>query len=522
LPVHRATSWGWESIRGRVLARAGLGVLSWVITPDLVDEAVGDGLAREMRLRSLPSRLGVYFVLGLCLFSQLPYGQVLRELTSGLQGALAAAGWAEPATTALTGLRRRVGVKPLESLFRTLAGALSPGREPWSHICGLLAAAWDGTTVAAAASEANIAAFGRPANGTSKKEKKRQEQQEQGDGGAGGPQLRLVVLVACGTRALLDGALGPLRGKGTGERELAGQLLGSLHRGMLLLADRGFYSWALWTAAAATGADLLWRVPRGMHLPVVQALPDGSWLTRIQDPAQVARRTRRNGARRRRGSRLPPDTAPADGITVRVIEFIITVTAQDGTTRTEPYRLITTLLDWRTAPAGELAAGYARRWAIELACREVKTCLRGPGQILRGRSPDLARQELWAYLVIYQALRVLITRAAAARQLDPARISFTAAVHTVRRTIITARDNMDTALARTQTELLTALTNPREGRVSPRAVKKPVSPYPSRNSHPGPISQHATYTITITQPGTTTQTTPHQPRHPQNQPSEPP
>ena len=82
---------GWLSCRGQVLSRAGIGVLTWVVAPDLVDEAVGDGLAWEMRLRSLPSRLGVYFVLGLCLFSHLPYGQVLRELTSGLETALAAA-----------------------------------------------------------------------------------------------------------------------------------------------------------------------------------------------------------------------------------------------------------------------------------------------------------------------------------------------------------------------------------------------------------------------------------------------
>ena len=127
MPVHGATSWGWSSRRGRFLARAGIGVLTWVIPPDLVDEAVGDGLAWEMRLRALPSRLGVYFVLGLCLFSHLPYGQVLRELTGGLEAALAAAGWRVPATTALTGVRRRIGEKPLESLFRRLCSAWSPG-----------------------------------------------------------------------------------------------------------------------------------------------------------------------------------------------------------------------------------------------------------------------------------------------------------------------------------------------------------------------------------------------------------
>src|ERR1700720_759880 len=115
-------SWGWSSRRGRLLSRAGIGVLSWVIPPDLVDEAVGDGLAWEMRLRALPARLGVYFVLGLCLFSAMPYGQVLQQLVSGLEAALAAAGWRVPASTALTGGRRRAGGKPLEALFWRVGG----------------------------------------------------------------------------------------------------------------------------------------------------------------------------------------------------------------------------------------------------------------------------------------------------------------------------------------------------------------------------------------------------------------
>jgi hypothetical protein len=85
-------SWGWSSARGRVLSRAGIGVLSWFIPPGLVDEAVGDGLAWEMRLRSLPARLGVYFVLGCALLSAEPYAEVFRQITAGLDRALAAAG----------------------------------------------------------------------------------------------------------------------------------------------------------------------------------------------------------------------------------------------------------------------------------------------------------------------------------------------------------------------------------------------------------------------------------------------
>ena len=189
------------------------------------------------------------------------------------------------------------------------------------------------------------------------------------DTAAAYPQLRLVALVACGTRALLDAAVGPARGKGTGERALAGQLLGSLRQGMLLLADRNFYSYQLWNAAAAAGAQLLWRVKTSICLPVMAELPDGSYLAHINDPRAVTARVHKNGTRRRRGSTLPPDTTPLPGITVRVIEFILTVTTDDGGTRTERYRLITTLTDWRACPAADLAAGYAWRWAIEVGHR---------------------------------------------------------------------------------------------------------------------------------------------------------
>src|SRR5205823_7884597 len=90
-------SWGWSSARGRLLSRAGIGVLSWVIPPGLADEAVGDGLAWEMRLRALPARLGVYFVPGCALLPAGPYGEVIRRVVAGLERALAAAGWQVPA-----------------------------------------------------------------------------------------------------------------------------------------------------------------------------------------------------------------------------------------------------------------------------------------------------------------------------------------------------------------------------------------------------------------------------------------
>jgi Insertion element 4 transposase N-terminal/Transposase DDE domain len=499
---------GWSSARGRVLARAGLGILSWVIPPGLVDEAVGDGLAWEMRLRSLPSRLGVYFVLACALLSAKPYPDVIRQVTRGAERALAAAGWQAPATTALTAVRRRVGEKPLESVFRRLCSALSPGRAAWSHLGGLLLVAVDGTTVGVADTPENAAAFGRPGTTAGKK--------------LASPAIRMVILLACGTRGLLGAVFGPVRGTGSGERALAGQLLGHLRKGMLVLADRNFYSWALWHAAAAAGADLLWRVTASMDLAVLRELPDGSFLAHVNDPAAVHARNRRNGQRRRRRSSLPPGTGPLPGMRVRVIEFRLEVTAGDGRTRTEQYRLITTLLDWRAFPAADLAACYARRWAIETGFRELKTILRGHDRPLRGRTPALARQELWAYLAIYQALRTLIARAAARDGTDPARISFTTARNAAERTLGTSPEALDDALDAAETEMLDVLVPLRPGRIWPRPASKTRSPSKPRRSRPGPLAQHATYTVTITPPGRPAPATTDQPRQPAQHTTRPP
>jgi hypothetical protein len=159
---------------------------------------------------------------------------------------------------------------------------------------------------------------------------------------------------------------------------------------------------------------------------------------------------------------------------------------------------------------------------LETGYREFKTYLRGPGRRLRGRTPDLARQELWAYLIIYQAIRVIIARAAAGAGLDPGRISFTATLHAARRTITTARADMTTALAATDTAILSSLVPRRHGRVCPRAVNKPISPYPAKHTRTGPLPQHATYTATITTPTTTPHTSTGQHKQPRQQPHNPP
>jgi hypothetical protein len=158
----------------------------------------------------------------------------------------------------------------------------------------------------------------------------------------------------------------------------------------------------------------------------------------------------------------------------------------------------------------------------ETGFAEFKTYLRGPGRILRGRTPELARQELRAYLVIYQAIRAVICLAAADAGLDPDRISFTATLHAIRRTLTSARTSPDAALAETEACILTELIPRREGRVCVRAVTRPSSPFPSKRNAKGPLAQHTHCTVTTRTPHQAPPTTTDQPKHPASRENKPP
>ncbi len=195
-----------------------------------------------------------------------------------------------------------------------------------------------------------------------------------------------------------------------GETTLAHGVVPALRAGMLCLADRYFFGHALWRAAAATGADLLWRVRSNLRLPRATVLGDGSYLSVVY-PSEKDRRHATNGVR------------------VRVVEYRL-----QGVADAEPlYRLVTTILDPAQAPAADLAALYHERWEIEGALAELKTQLRGAQVVLRSKTPDLVRQEFWGLLLAHFAVRGLMHEAALRADEDPDRLSFLHAVRVVRR-----------------------------------------------------------------------------------------
>lgn len=380
-----------------------VGVLTRVFPPDVVDEVIEGAGRTEQRHRSLPARVMAYFAIGMGLYSEGSYEDVLGQMTDGLSWA---SGWAQeyplPSKSAIFQARQRLGSQPLVDLFDRVAQPLGGADTPGVWVAGRRLVAVDGTCLDVADTPANDEHFGRA--GVNKGER------------AAFPMARVLAVAECGTHAIFAARVGTYA---QSEATLAAELLpAALEPGMLLTADRGFFSYALWRTAKATGADLLWRIrtdkagPKPEHL---EDLPDGTWL------AHLRRAT-------------PASARNAEPMLVRVIDY----TVDDGRLRDDEvptYRLFTTLTDPEQAPATELAAAYSQRWEIENAFDELKTHQRGPRVVLRSKSPDLVLQEIWGHLCCHYAIRSLMSQAAEHRGHDPDRVSFTAALRIVRQTV---------------------------------------------------------------------------------------
>ena len=187
------------------------------------------------------------------------------------------------------------------------------------------------------------------------------------------------------------------------------------------------FSMHRWRTAAGTGAHLIWRVKNGAKsLPakVITTLPDGSHLVRLRE-SDAMLSARRKASQDKTIPRL-------DDITARLIEFTVTAADQGGRSRTSQFRVLTTLLDHDSYPAAQVAACYAQRWQVELVYKTIKSTLRGSGRRLRGQVPDLAEQELWGLLAVYNALVDQAITAAVDLDVDPDEISFSVVLHAAR------------------------------------------------------------------------------------------
>jgi hypothetical protein len=377
----------------RITDYVSLGVLTKSFPLRRIQAVLSKSGKASIRQRELPAPIVVYYVVALALYMQSSYREVLRCLLEGLQwlkgpgASVTVAG-----KSGISQARTRLGWEPLKQLHDELVQPVAARRTHGAWYRNWRLVSLDGSTLEVADTAGNAAAFGRPT----------------GPREVGAyPQVRFVSVIENGTHVLMGSQL---EGYRISEKAIAKHVIPRLSAGMLCIADRLFAGYHLWKLAQSTGAELLWRVPSTFQLAPHKRLPDGSHLSYLY-ATTYDRRQKRNG------------------ILVRVIEYRL-----EGIADAEPlYRLITTILDHRQAPAKELAAVYPERWEIETALDELKTHLRGSKIILRSKTPDLVRQEFYGMMMAHYAIRSLMHEAALQGDVDPDRLSFLHAVRVVRR-----------------------------------------------------------------------------------------
>jgi hypothetical protein len=237
------------------------------------------------------------------------------------------------------------------------------------------------------------------------------------------PFVRMAALAECGTHAVVAAEIAK---DGEGEETLARRILsgGTVQPGMIVMADSGLYSYTNFKMVIEAGADAIFRVGASVGLPLLEWLPDGSYLSYIADSEEKAK----NSYRLTRGLSKITDLP---GYYVRVVDYEVT---NRGGGR-EIITLVTNILDPEEIPAVELAAAYHERWEAELVFDELKTHQRGRGIILRSRKPELVEQEIWGLLLTHYGIRHLMREAADQAEIDPDRMSFIRALRVIRRQV---------------------------------------------------------------------------------------
>jgi hypothetical protein len=404
-------------VGGRLTDWVSLGVLASSVPRDLVDDAIAvTGRQARRRDGKLPPHVVVYLVMALALFADDGYEEAAARLTE----TLASWGcwdetWEVPTSGGITQARQRLGYEPMRELFSQVAVPVADQLTRGAFLAGWRLMAIDGFEWDAPDTKENAAAFGYSGAGADDL------------GRAAFPKVRVVTVSECASHAVADAAMGAVAGKGAGEQSLARELYPRLADDWLLIADRNFYNWADWCMAADSGAALLWRVKVDLTLPVLEILPDGSYRSVLVNPKTGPKARKQLIEAARAGEDLDEDRARP----VRVVEY--TAPDRDGDGQGEVIALVTTITAMTAAPAPLLAGAYHQRWEHETGNAQLKTHLRGPGRVLRSKSPDMVRQEIYGYLLTHYAISALICQAATEVDIDPDRVKFKQTVRMIRR-----------------------------------------------------------------------------------------
>jgi hypothetical protein len=422
---------------GRVLDR--LAGLEQVIRPEDIQQALAAAGRVNSRRCTLTHEVMLWVVLAMGLFTDLPIRQVFKQARRLRRGE------ESPHRSSLCVARQRLGVEPVKHLFEQIVRPLAQPETPGALYRGLRLMGIDGTVLDVPDSEANAAVFARPTAG------------ERGDGAF--PQIRKLSLVELGTH--IEVAL-VVESSSCGEHAMVEGLLPHLTPEMLLLLDRGFFSYEQWQRLSERKVKVLARVTSSLILRPIRTLPDGSYIAKIYK-CDYARQKDRNG------------------IEVRVIRYTLDDPQRVG--HGEEHVLMTNLLDEELYPATELIVLYHERWEEELVFDEQKTHqdprrATKPAQ-LRSETPTGVIQEVYALSLGHFVIRSLMFEAAATVDLDPDRLSFSGCFQILKCRLPECQVKTPAELERWYEGLLWEMqgerTEPRRNRVNPRVIKRKMS-----------------------------------------------
>ena len=422
---------------GRILDR--LAGLEQVIPREAVRQALAATGRVNQRRCELTHEVVCWVVLAMGLLTELPIRQVFkhaRRLRYGEE---------TPHRSSLCVARQRLGIAPVRHLFEQIVHPVARPQTPGAFYHGLRLVGLDGTVYDVPDSDANAAAFSRSSAGP------------RGDGAF--PQVRKLSLVELGTHVEL--AL-VARSSAHGEQSMVGGLLRHLTAEMLLLWDRGFFSYDLWNGVTSRGAKILARVKSGLILQPIRDLADGSYLAKIYRSPYDRQKDRA-------------------GILVRVIRYTLDDPQRVG--HGETHVLITNLFDENLYPAEELILLYHERWEHELVFDEQKTH-QDPRRAtkpahLRSETPAGVIQEIYALSLAHFVIRSLMFEAAATEGLDPDRLSFLGCFQILKCRLPECVTTTPEAFERWYRGLLWEMQEERieerRNRINPRVIKRKMS-----------------------------------------------
>jgi Insertion element 4 transposase N-terminal/Transposase DDE domain len=433
--------------------------LARAIPPEAITRVLAQEAANHQRERKLTMPLVVWLIIALHLYTTLSIGAVLGKLARGLRLIWPDPSIRLPKDSAICYRRSQLGARPLVLLFHQICQPLATPQTRGAFLFGLRLMAIDGVVEDVPDTEANARAFGRH---TSKR------------GNGAFPQLQGVLLAECGTHVIVDCGFWPCH---ISERKGGFRMLRSLGRGMLVMWDRGFHDFDMIVGARQRGAHVLGRLPSGVKPQRLRSLSDGSYLAYLY-PSEYSRR--KNGER----------------ILVRIISYTISDPALPG--YGETYRVITTLLNPRHAPAHELACAYHERWEIEIVIDEIDTHQRLASRTLRSLTPLGVIQEMYGLLLAHYAVRLLMHEAAVRMDLDVDRLSFVHALEVVRDAVaefqLVASAQIPALEERLLSDIAAVRLPPRRPRTNPRVVKQKMSNFKlKRPEHYRPPKPYASF-----------------------------